>query len=84
MNGFKIGLSIPLWENRNTVKQAKAQAEYTVTNILANQQTLKATLRELYLQAEALANSGMNMQRLFPANGPTNYSIRLSKPGRYP
>ena len=53
----KIGLSIPLWENRNTVKQAKAQAEYTVTNILANQQTLKATLRELYLQAEALANS---------------------------
>ena len=57
MNGFKIGLSIPLWENRNTVKQAKAQAEYTVTNILANQQTLKATLRELYLQAEALANS---------------------------
>ena len=57
MNGFKIGLSIPLWENRNTVKQAKAQAEYTVTNILANQQTLKATLRELYLQAEALASS---------------------------
>ena len=58
MNGFKIGLSIPLWENRNTVKQAKAQAEYTVTNILANQQTLKATLRELYLQARSfLANS---------------------------
>lgn len=57
MNGFKIGLSIPLWENKNTVKQAKAQAEYTITNALANQLTLKTTLRELYLQAEALADS---------------------------
>ncbi len=57
MNGFRVGLSIPLWENKNTVKQAKLQAEYTLTNTLANQQNVKATLKELYLQAQALENS---------------------------
>lgn len=57
MNGFRIGLSIPLWENKNTVKQAKAQAEYAILNSESNTQTLKATLRELYLQAEALQAS---------------------------
>ncbi|MDE6452161.1 MAG: TolC family protein, partial [Odoribacter sp.] len=57
MNGFRIGMSIPLWENKNTVKQAKAQAEYTALNAESNTETLKATLRELYLQAKSLQTS---------------------------
>ena len=57
MNGFRIGISIPLWENRNTVRQAKAQAEYAVLNLEDNTQTLKATLHDLYLQAQALQAS---------------------------
>lgn len=54
MNGFRIGMSIPLWEYKNTVKRAKAQAEYTALNVEDNTQTLKATLKELYLQAQSL------------------------------
>ena len=54
MNGFRIGMSIPLWENKNTVKQAKAQAEFSALNVESNVETLKATLRELYLQAKSL------------------------------
>lgn len=54
MNGFRIGMSIPLWENKNTVKRAKAQAEYSALNVEDNTQTLKATLKELYLQAQSL------------------------------
>lgn len=57
LNGFRIGVSIPLWENKNTVKQAKSQAEYTVLNMEDNTQNLKATLQELYAQAQALQNS---------------------------
>ena len=57
MNGFRIGISIPLWENRNTVRQAKAQAEYAVLNLEDNTQTLKATLHDLYVQAQALQAS---------------------------
>ena len=47
-------MSIPLWENKNTVKQAKAQAEYSALNVEDNTQTLKATLREVYLQIQSL------------------------------
>lgn len=54
MNGFRIGMSIPLWENKNTVKQAKAQAEYSALNVEDNTQTLKTTLREVYLQIQSL------------------------------
>lgn len=54
MNGFRIGMSIPLWENKNTVKQAKAQAEYASLNVEDNTQTLKSTLQQLYQQAQAL------------------------------
>lgn len=57
MNGFRVGVSIPLWENKNTVKRAKAQAEYATLSIEDNTQTLKAGLRELYIQAQALQNS---------------------------
>lgn len=57
LNGFRIGMSIPLWENKNTVRQAKAQAEYTTLNVEDNTYTLKATLQELYLQAQALQTS---------------------------
>lgn len=57
MNGFRVGVSIPLWENKNTVKRAKAQAEYATLSIEDNTQTLKASLRELYIQAQALQNS---------------------------
>lgn len=57
MNGFRIGMSIPLWENKNTVKKAKAQAEYSALTVEDNTQTLKATLREIYLQAQSLQDS---------------------------
>lgn len=57
LNGFRVGMSIPLWENKNTVKKAKAQAEYAATNIDDNTQSLKSNLRELYLQAQALEKS---------------------------
>lgn len=57
LNGFRIGMSLPLWENKNMVRQAKAQAEYTTLNVEDNTSTLKATLQELYLQAQALQTS---------------------------
>lgn len=57
LNGFRIGMSIPLWENKNTVKRAKAQAEYSALNFEDYIQTLRTTLPELYLQAESLQTS---------------------------
>ena len=65
MNGFRVGMSIPLWENRNTVRRAKAQAEYTVMVLEDNTQVLRASLRELYLQAESLRASRDEYEQIF-------------------
>jgi outer membrane protein, heavy metal efflux system len=37
--GFAVGLSIPLWENKNTLKMARAQT-YAIESEQYNQQTL--------------------------------------------
>lgn len=54
LNGFRIGVSIPLWENKNTVKRARAQSEYTHALMDDNTRNLQSNLRQLYEQARAL------------------------------
>lgn len=53
-NGFMVGVSIPLFENKNTVKKTKAQAEFATASLEDNRLNLKTNLQQLYLQAEAL------------------------------
>lgn len=53
-NGFMVGVSIPLFENKNTVKKAKAQAEFVTASLEDNRLNLKTNLQQLYQQAEAL------------------------------
>ena len=54
--GVTIGISVPLWENKNTVKQIKAQT-------LANQELEKdAALKDL-LRTEALYKKVLNLQQ---------------------
>lgn len=54
LNGFVIGLSIPLFENKNTVRKAKAQFEYSSALLEDNTQNLKSGLQQLYEKALAL------------------------------
>ena len=53
-NGFMVGVSIPLFENKNTVKKAKAQAEFATASLEDNRLNLKTNLQQLYQQAETL------------------------------
>ena len=48
-NGFMVGVSIPLFENK-----AKAQAEFATASLEDNRLNLKTNLQQLYQQAEAL------------------------------
>lgn len=57
LNGFVIGLSIPLFENKNTVRKAKAQFEYSNALVEDNTRNLKSDLQQLYEQALALQTS---------------------------
>ena len=53
-NGFMVGVSIPLFENKNTVKKTKAQAEFATASLEDNRLNLKTNLQQLYQQAETL------------------------------
>lgn len=57
LNGFVVGLSIPLFENKNTVRKAKAQFEYSNALLEDNTRNLKSSLLQLYEQAVALRTS---------------------------
>ncbi len=56
-NGFVIGISIPLFENKNTVKRAKAQAAFVTTTIEESRLNLRSSLQQLYEQAVTLQTS---------------------------
>lgn len=56
-NGFLVGISIPLFSNRNNVKQAKAQSLYTDLQLESTTTTVENELLRLYNQSLALKTS---------------------------
>lgn len=56
-NGFLVGISIPLFSNRNKVKQARAQSLYTDLQLESTTSTVENELLRLYNQSTALKTS---------------------------
>ena len=67
-NGFMVGVSIPLFENKNTVKKAKAQAEFATASLEDNRLNL-TNLQQLYQQAEALQISRADYAKVLEQQG---------------
>lgn len=56
-NGFLVGVSIPLFANRNNVKQAKAQTRYTELQLESVTTTAESELQRLFDQSVSLRAS---------------------------
>ena len=56
-NGVLVGLSIPMFENKNTVKRAKAQARFAEAQAENAVLNLRSELQKLYDQANTLQNA---------------------------
>ena len=56
-NGFLVGITIPLFSNRNNVRQAKAQSLYTDLQLESTTSAVESELRQLYNQSLALKTS---------------------------
>ncbi len=56
-NGFLVGVSIPLFSNRNNVKQAKAQSLYADLQLESTTSSVESELYQLYNQSVALKTS---------------------------
>lgn len=63
-NGISFGISIPLFENRNKIKQAKALTGYTQAQIENTRLQNLSTLQQLYDQAHNLRTSMQEYNRL--------------------
>lgn len=56
-NGILVGVSIPLFSNRNKVKQAKAERFYADTRVESQSETETANLHQLWVKAGQLKAS---------------------------
>ena len=56
-NGFLVGISIPLFSNRNYIKQARAQQLYTELQLESTTRMVENTLRQDYEEALTLRSS---------------------------
>ena len=56
-NGFLVGISVPLFSNRNNVKQAKAQSLYTDLQLESATTVVENELMQLYNRSVALKAS---------------------------
>lgn len=56
-NGFLVGVTIPLFSNRNNVRQAKAQSLYTDLQLESTTSAVESELQQLYDQSLALRTS---------------------------
>lgn len=56
-NGFLVGVSIPLFSNKNNVRQAKAQALYADLQLESTTTAVESELHRLYNQSIALRTS---------------------------
>jgi len=66
--GVTVGMSIPLWENRNRIKQAKAQTQATEAILEDSKVQFYNRLQTLYIKANALQQNAQKIRQSFTAN----------------
>jgi outer membrane protein TolC len=61
--GVVVSMSIPLWENRNNVKQAKAQVKATEFVLEDKKMQLYSRVKSLYLKASVLQQNAQKVRQ---------------------
>ncbi len=56
-SGVKAGISIPLWQNKNTLKKAKAEMLFAASNGESIQLQIQNSFYQRYIEAEALSEN---------------------------
>ena len=62
--GVQAGISIPLWQNKNTVKYAESQQQATESSAFAYSQQLKSNITAKYQVAVSLKNNFDEYQKI--------------------
>jgi outer membrane protein TolC len=82
LQGFHAGVSIPLWQNKNTVKYAKLQTETSKANFSQQESELKAKVSALYFEVKALNDSYQQMKSIMDEEQVSESSLELLQSGQ--
>jgi outer membrane protein TolC len=67
--GFTLGMSIPLWENKNRVKQSRAQAAASGQSLMEQQSAFYSQLQRLHARALVLQQNVVRYRTALEAYG---------------
>ena len=81
LQGFHAGISIPLWQNKNSVKHAKLQTEWTRANLLQHESEIKMLVSGLYYEMVALKTNYEQMKIVIVEEGISKSNPELLKSG---
>ncbi|MHC1733142.1 MAG: TolC family protein [Bacteroidales bacterium] len=82
LKGIHTGLSIPLWENRNRVKQAAIESEWTQLNHDQVVSEITTAFNVLYSGIQSVLNNYMNIKELAIDPSLSESTIQLLKAGQ--
>ncbi len=66
--GVTVGVSVPLWENKNRVKEAKAQVRAAESTLEDNKVQFYNRLQSLHLKASAMQQSAQKVRQSLSTN----------------
>ncbi|MDD6209816.1 MAG: TolC family protein [Bacteroidales bacterium] len=68
-SGILVGMSIPMFENKNTIKKAKAQAKFAETQVESATLNLQTEIQQLYNQSQTLNSSLQSLSEIMQRFG---------------
>ena len=82
--GVKVGVSLPLWQNRGQVQRAKAEQQLAKAELETAQSSLKNRMRGLYNKAMALTENASRLEQTFDQFGDTQLLRKAYESGEIP
>ena len=83
-NGFEVGLTVPLFENKNTVKRARAEARYAEAQLESDRLDARTVVRQLYDREAVLAGSMARYAEILASQKTVDYLNRALDAGQMP
>lgn len=82
LQGLHAGISIPLWQNANTVKHAKMQTEWSKANLSQQECEVKMLVSGLYFEIVALKTNYEQMRQIVNEETVSGSSLELLHSGQ--
>ena len=82
LQGFRAGISIPLWQNTNSVKHAKLQTEWSMANLSQQESEVKMLVAGLYFEMVAHKTNYEQMKAFADEEGISKSGLELLKTGQ--